>query len=129
MNIFNFTIHYKKGSEMPADFLSRNVCEAINVFDNQLPELQKQDPMCKHIRDFIQNLSNPKANQEPFKNPKANKNLMKFAQESFIQDDILWIRINKDEGTPRTVLFVPAYRKLMANFSLGTTASQKRGRG
>ncbi len=63
--------------------------------------------MCRHIRDFIQNLSNPEANQEPFKDPKANKNLMKFAQESFIQDDILWIRINKDEGTPRTVLFVP----------------------
>ncbi len=88
MNIFNFTIHYKKGSEMPADFLSRNVCEAINVFDDQLPELQKQDPLCKHIRDFIQNLSNPQANQEPFKDPKANRNLMRFAQESFIQDDI-----------------------------------------
>ncbi len=53
MNIFNFTIHYKKGSEMPADFLSRNVCEAINVFDDQLPQLQKQDPECKFIRDFI----------------------------------------------------------------------------
>jgi hypothetical protein len=107
MNFFKFTIHYKKGSEMPADFFSCNVCEAINVFDNQLPELQKQDPLCKYIRDFIQNLSNPEADQEPFKNPKANRGLMKYAQESFIQDDILWIRINKDEGTPRTVLFVP----------------------
>jgi hypothetical protein len=25
MNIFNFTIHYKKGIEMPADFLCQNV--------------------------------------------------------------------------------------------------------
>jgi transposase InsO family protein len=107
MGIFNFTIHYKKGSEMPADFLSRNVCEAINVFDSELPEMQKQDPTCKIIRDFIQNLDNPKANQEPFKNPKANTGLIKYARECFIQDDILWIRINKEKGTPRTVLFVP----------------------
>ena len=107
MGIFDFTIHYKKGSEMPADFLSRNVCEAINVFDKELPDLQKQDPACKIIRDFIQNLDNPKANQTPFKNQKANANLIKYAQESFIQDDILWTRMNKEEGTPRTVLFVP----------------------
>jgi hypothetical protein len=73
MNIFNFTIHYKKGSEMPADFLSQYVRKAINVFDQQLPELQKQDLVCKFVRDFIQNLDNPKANQELFKNPKANK--------------------------------------------------------
>ena len=65
MGIFDFTIHYKKGSEMPTDFLSHNVCEAINVFDTELPELQKQDPACKIIRDLIQNLDNPKANQEP----------------------------------------------------------------
>ncbi len=40
MNIFDFTIHSKKGSEMPADFLCRNVCEAIDVFDSKLPQLQ-----------------------------------------------------------------------------------------
>jgi hypothetical protein len=83
------------------------MCKAINKFDDQLPELQKQNPVCKSIRDFIKNLDNPKANQEPFNNPKANKGLIKYAQESFIQDDILWIHINKDEGTSRTVLFVP----------------------
>ena len=84
MGIFDFTIHYTKGSKMPADFLSYNVCEAINVFDTELPELLKQDPVWKIIRDFIQNLNNPKANQEPFKNPKANTGLIKYAQESFI---------------------------------------------
>jgi hypothetical protein len=52
-------------------------------------------------------LDNPKAYQEPFKNPKANKGLIKYAQESFIQDDMLWIRIDKDKRTPRMVLFVP----------------------
>jgi len=91
MNIFDFTIHYKKGSEMPADFLSRNVCEAIDVFDSKLPQLQEEDPVCKVILDFICNLDNPEANQEPFKSKQANANLIKYAQECFIQDDILWI--------------------------------------
>jgi hypothetical protein len=63
MNIFDFTIHYKKGSEMPADFLSQNVCEAIDVFDSELPQLQEEDPVCKVILDFIRNLDNPEANQ------------------------------------------------------------------
>ncbi len=111
MNIFNFTIHYKKGSEMPADFLSRNVCEAINVFDSKLPQLQEEDKVCTIIRDFIHNLDNPTANQKPFKSKQANANLIKYAQECFIQDDILWIRRNKMEGTPRTCLFVPEVLK------------------
>jgi len=113
MNIFDFTIHYKKGSEKgkPADFLSRNVCEAIDVFDSKLPQLQEEDPACKIILDFICNLDNPTANQEPFKSKQANTNLIKYAQECFIQDGILWIRRNKVEGTPRTVLFVPQVLK------------------
>jgi len=44
MNIFDFTINCKKGSKMPANFLSQNVCEAFNVFDSKLPQLQKEDP-------------------------------------------------------------------------------------
>jgi len=40
-------------------------------------------------------LDNPNANQEPFKSQKANANLIKYVQECFIQDDILWIHHNK----------------------------------
>ncbi len=60
---------------MPADFLSRNVCEAIDVFDSKLPQLQQEDPTCKVIIDFIQNLDNPNANQEPFKSKQANSQI------------------------------------------------------
>ena len=92
---------------MPADFLSQNVCEAINVFDSKLPQLQEEDPACKTIHDFIRILDNPEANQQPFKSKQANANLINCAQECFILDDILWIQSNKVEGTLRTVLFVP----------------------
>jgi len=83
------------------------VCEAIDGFDSQLPQLQEGDPSCKVICDFICNLDNPNASQEPFKSDQANANLVKYAQECFIEDDILWICRNKMEGTPRTVLFAP----------------------
>jgi len=58
------------------------------VYDSELPQLQKQDQVCKIIRDFIQNLDNPEANQETLSTPKANARLIKYAQELFIQDDI-----------------------------------------
>jgi len=90
---------------MPADFLSQNVCKAIDVFDSMLPNLQEKNPACKVIRDFIHNLDNPNDNQEPFKSTQANANIIKYTQECFIHDYILWIRNNKVKGTPRTVLF------------------------
>ena len=36
---WDFTIQYKKGSKMPADFLSRNVVEAIKISDEDLASL------------------------------------------------------------------------------------------
>jgi hypothetical protein len=82
---------------MPADFLSQNVCETINIFNSKLPELQKQDSICKIIHDFIQNLVNPESNQEPLKTPKVNAGLIKYTQQSLIQDNVLWICRNKME--------------------------------
>ena len=43
MNEFDFIIQSKKGSEMPADFLSRNVLEEIQIFTPELPNLQNRD--------------------------------------------------------------------------------------
>jgi len=67
------------------------VCEAIDAFDSKLPQLQEEDPICIVILDFIRELDNPESNQELFKSKQANANLIKYAQEGFIQDDILWI--------------------------------------
>jgi len=40
MNIFDFTIHYKKGSEMPEDFLSCIVCDLINKCQSYKRKIQ-----------------------------------------------------------------------------------------
>ena len=39
---WDFEIKYKKGSEMPADFLSRNVVEAIDLSDSELQKNKRQ---------------------------------------------------------------------------------------
>ena len=38
---WDFTIQYKKGSEMPADYLSRNVVESIEISDEDLAGSRK----------------------------------------------------------------------------------------
>ena len=44
---------------MPADFLSRNVVEAIEVSDEDLAELQMKDGLCTAVGNFLDNNINP----------------------------------------------------------------------
>ena len=57
MNEFDFVIQYKNGKEMPADFLSRNVLAAIDIFNAQLPQLQQQDQFANALLKFSTHLS------------------------------------------------------------------------
>ncbi len=40
---WDFKIKYKKGTEMPADYLIRNVVKAIDISDEDQTELQDQE--------------------------------------------------------------------------------------
>ena len=51
---WDFEIKYKKGSEMPADFLSRNVVAPIDLSDSELQKQQDDNKMCKAIKDVVQ---------------------------------------------------------------------------
>jgi hypothetical protein len=53
MNTFDFKIEYKKGSEMPADFLSRNVVTAIQFNELNLEEEQEKDVFLNHLKQFL----------------------------------------------------------------------------
>ena len=44
----------QKGSEMPADYLSRNVVESIEISDEDLASLQDKDTFCKSIKNLLQ---------------------------------------------------------------------------
>ena len=53
---FDFEIRYKKGSEMPADFLSRSleqIC-AISILDKDWVDMQGKDTQCKLIKEALE---------------------------------------------------------------------------
>ena len=53
MLTYDFEITYKKGSEMPADFLLRNVVSSKSFNNKDLKEGQKQDPLLKALYYFL----------------------------------------------------------------------------
>jgi hypothetical protein len=51
----NFVIKYKKGSEMPADFLSQNANDAVGLFSDQWKLAQEQDEFCSSMKNICTN--------------------------------------------------------------------------
>ena len=49
MSEIDFEIAYKEGKEIPADFLSRNVVNAISFEGQQLKEKQENAPFIKAL--------------------------------------------------------------------------------
>ena len=50
---YNFDIKYKKGSEMPADFLSCNAVEVVGIFDDNWNMAQDQDEYCRMVKQHM----------------------------------------------------------------------------
>jgi hypothetical protein len=59
MNTYDFDIVYKKGSEMPADYLSRNLVAAISWDTADLQQAQNSDPLLKALKYFLLNKELP----------------------------------------------------------------------
>ena len=105
MNEHDFIICHKKGDEMAADFLSRNVVSnlnitAINIFDKDLLSLQNEDQFIKSVSNFI------KLGQLPL-DPLKAAYVTKIAPTCFFENDILWRRLNRHDMPQRNVLLLP----------------------
>jgi len=100
MNQFSFQIIYKKGTEMPADYLSRNAVDTIQMDNDNIALLQSTDPLISAIKEFLFNRQLPEDN-------KLTKLVKHFAEDCFISDNILWRRIVRGNDQPRVVLFTP----------------------
>ena len=102
MLYYNFEIVYKKGTEMPADFLSRNVISSISpqISEDEMRLAQKHDPLISKIVDFLALgiLTN---------DPKTNEEIRFYALDCFLQNDILWRRLGRHNLSPRSVMFLP----------------------
>ena len=122
---YDFEIRYKKGIQMPADYLSRqaikglsDVAASIDPFTPDLSSLQKMDPELIKIEYYLQN------NKWPLNTTKSEINrLIPLTTKYVTENNTVWIRL-EDENYPRTALFLPQiYRKRVICEAHGTILS------
>ena len=78
MGRYNFEIMYKKGSEMPADYLSRNVVAAVNWEQDKLVKAQGQDNLICALKNFLLNKELPQ-------DSKCQQLVWHFADDCFVE--------------------------------------------
>ena len=86
---------------MPANFLSRNVLEEIQIFTPELPTLQNNDEFARAVILFLQKKVLPA-------NKRQATYIQKLAPSCFLEDGILWRRLCWHSALALTFLVVPA---------------------
>ena len=103
--LYSFSIVYKKGSEMPADFLSRNAIDSIKWDNTSLQQEQRKDPILEAIINFLYNRQLPSTS--------VMQGLVKLhANDCFMENGLLWRRLKRQGDTAHLVLFVPESMKM-----------------
>jgi hypothetical protein len=111
----DFVIQYKKGSNMPADYLSRlpgakeNIASisALDPFQTNLYDLQMKDDILQGIQTFRN------TGKWPQTIPKPDQAYYATMTEKLFQDKnkLIWVRLS-DFNYPRMALYLPnRYRK------------------
>ena len=100
MTEYDFIIQYSKGADMPSDYLSRNVLSSIDIFSEDIPNLQKQDSFCSSILAFLDNGSLPS-------DGKQAAYIKSIGPSCFLEHGQLWRRLQRHGMPTRTVLVVP----------------------
>ncbi len=101
MNLFSFEIIYKKGEEMPADFLSRNAVDAISSDLHSFAQEQNKYEILQHIRLYLLNRVLPDNN-------KIAQLVYKMAHDCFVLNGVVWKRLGSNLQH-RSVLMVPQH--------------------
>jgi transposase InsO family protein len=100
MTHYDFEICYKKGEEMPADFISRHAINSVSWDTNHLKEQQDQDPFLLQVKRFLLNRELPNGVRE--------QQFLKFvANDCFVENDILWRRYKRKNETPKVLIMLP----------------------
>ena len=100
MNTFDFTIEYKKGSEMPADFLSRNVVASINFDQLDLATEQQNDVFLAQLKNFLLHKKLPSEEN-------SARLIMQLSHDVFLENNILWRRLRTRNGPGNVVVLLP----------------------
>ena len=93
----NFQLIYKKGDEMPADYLSHNVVSAITLSNRELEDLQNQDKRLQMIRKFL-------ISQELPQDPSFRDQVKRAANDCFMEDGLVWKQVRQQNSPNLTVL-------------------------
>ncbi len=95
MNLFSFEIIYKKGDEMPADFLSRNAVDAINFDLTSFAQEQNKDKILRNLWLYLLNKVLPENN-------KIAQLVYKMSQDCFVLNGVVWKRLGLNHQTDRS---------------------------
>ena len=99
MNVYDFEIVYIKGKDIPADFLSRNAVESINLDHSALAKEQQTDEILSALRKYL-------LQREISSDERIQKAVNNLADRSFVENDVLWLRVKNETG-PKVVILVP----------------------
>ncbi len=97
MNTYDFEIMYKKGSEMPADFLSRNAVNTINLNNSDLAEKQQKDTFLAMLRNFLLHKVLPT-------DENTARLIYHLSTDVFIENDVMWRRLKIRNEPGRVVI-------------------------
>jgi hypothetical protein len=86
---------------MPANYLSSNLVNVISWDSSTLQQAQNADPLLKALKSFLLNKELPH-------DAKCQSLIKLFANDCFIEDDIIWRRIKWQFEPSRVVIFLPA---------------------
>jgi hypothetical protein len=98
---YDFEIHYQKGAEMPADYLSRNIASIHDLIsDRVVATAQQGDPHLQAILAYLKHGTVPP-------NKDLKQLITHYGFRCFIDKDLLWIRLFDNNLGHRSLIMVP----------------------
>ena len=90
MNTYNFQMIYKKGEEMPADYLSRHVVAPISWSEGEIEAEQAADDVLCQVKRYL-------ISQELPEDRGLRDLIIRQSEGCFIEDGIIWKRLPRKD--------------------------------
>ena len=104
LRAFDFEIIYRKGNEMPSDFSSRQIVNLIQIDNRQMEKDQNREEWIRQLKDW-------RLNGTECSHPTAKVSTKDYLSKMFfIEDDILWVRIQTKGEPTRVCVVLPQNR-------------------
>jgi hypothetical protein len=112
---WDFKIKCKKGTELPADYLSRNVVEANDLSNEDLAEMQDQDKFRESLKHLLKKL------HVEIEYSKLVPQMTELPHICFIEDNVLWKSIKRHNGQHKVIVVPKALTEKLLSKVHGNT--------